>query len=703
MTRRTALAIGVAALVAGTSAGVILARSDDSEQAGIEPRTATSPIDTNGAQQIVDPSGVRTVEYTPEDGLLVSYPSCNELVEAVRAEAGDRVGPWGWEGYGYGGFRGGFAEGEVLVDAVAEEAAPAEPVLSADAAGDDLGRLSAEAGVDFSVTNVQERGIDEPDIVKTDGETIWVVAQTSLYAVDVTGEEPRLLDRVELDVWGAQLLLIDETLLVIGQGHFSPHLPIEPQIIEPERSEPLPGEPEIAPYGGSATKLTLVDVSRRDRLAIAETLTVEGSYITARLTGPSVRLVTSSFPEAVPFVYPDDNGFLPELEAGLENQRIVARLGARDWLPDYLREDHRSGSSESGLAVGCSSVRMPVEDSGFGMLSVLTLDPKRGLTPVDSDAVMTSAQTVYASAEGLYVSTPYWSDDTASKPGEDFFFGGREHTMIHRFDISEPYDTALTGSGEVIGSLLNQFSMSEHDGYLRVASTDHQEQESYVTVLETKGEELDRVGRVGNLGLGEQIYAVRFMGDTGYVVTFRQIDPLYTLDLADPERPRVLGELKIMGYSAYLHPVGDDLLLGIGQDANEQGQIKGTQLSLFDVSDLEDPTRLHQMRLGQGSNSEAEYDHHAFLWWPALKLAVLPVNAYSYNERTGAESWFSGAVGAELDRERGITPVGTLTHPENSQIRRSVVIGDTLYTVSDTGLKASSLETFSERAWLALR
>jgi len=334
------------------------------------------------------------------------------------------------------------------------------------------------------------------------------------------------------------------------------------------------------------------------------------------------------------------------------------------------------------------------------MLSVLTIDPAMGLSPVDSDGVMTSAQTVYASAEGLYVATPTWSNEP--RPGDDFLFGGRESTLVHRFDIAEDFETSYTGSGEVRGSLLNQFSMSEHRGYLRVATTDQADEESFVTVLDAQSDELRTVARVGNLGLGEQIYAVRFIGDTGYVVTFRQIDPLYTLDLSDPKNPKVLGELKIQGYSAYLHPIGESLLLGIGQDANENGQVKGTQISLFDVSNLEEPIRLHQARIGQGSSSEAEYDHHAFLWWPSLNMAVLPVNAYHYDERTGYEEWFSGAVGARVDRARGISSIGTLRHPQGSQIRRSVVIGDTLYTISDDGVKTSVLETFAERAWLPL-
>src|SRR5207253_10361519 len=128
--------------------------------------------------------------------------------------------------------------------------------------------------------------------------------------------------------------------------------------------------------------------------------------------------------------------------------------------------------------------------------------------------------------------------------------------------------------------------------------------QSFVTVLAQRGDALASVGRVGNLGAGERIYAVRFIGDVGYVVTFKQVDPLYTVGLSDPEHPRVLGSLELLGYSAYLHPVGDGLLLGVGQAANEQGRTQGTQVSLFDVSDPAKPSRLSNKLVGNGSSSD---------------------------------------------------------------------------------------------------
>jgi uncharacterized secreted protein with C-terminal beta-propeller domain len=281
-------------------------------------------------------------------------------------------------------------------------------------------------------------------------------------------------------------------------------------------------------------------------------------------------------------------------------------------------------------------------------------------------------------------------------------------TAIHRFDVSDPDRTVYRSSGEVPGFLLSQWAMSEDKGVLRIASTSQPSwwgpntanpSESFVTVLDDKGSgALAKVGQVGGLGKGEQIHAVRFIGDLGYVVTFRQTDPLYVIDLSDPAKPRVAGELKIRGYSAYLHPVGDGLLLGVGQDATEEGRRLGAQVSLFDVSDPANPRRLQAHPLGSDSSTQTEWDHHAFLWWPQSDLAVIPLERYSDTNP------FLGAVGLKVTRD-GIGEAGRLRHPAPNEwmgrITRSVVVGDLLFTVSDAGVEASRLSDLRDVAWVA--
>ncbi len=323
------------------------------------------------------------------------------------------------------------------------------------------------------------------------------------------------------------------------------------------------------------------------------------------------------------------------------------------------------------------------------MLTVYTVDFGRGLPAVDADAIFTSADTVYASPSALYVATQRWDDGAL----------GGANTSIHRFDTSDPDRTGYSASGAVPGTLLNQFALSEDKGVLRAATTlgFGPEAESKVTTLDRRDGHLLHRGQVGGLGLGERIYAVRFIGDVGYVVTFRQTDPLYTLDLSDPDNPRVVGELKIPGYSAYLHPVGEELLLGVGQEATSDGRVQGLQLSLFDVSDLAHPARLQKAQIGERwSSSAVEWDHHAFLWWPATKLAVLPIDSQD----------FTGAAGYRVDRARGISELGRVSHDNlggrwTPSISRAVVVGPRLFTVSDLGIKASGLESFAGAGWAA--
>jgi hypothetical protein len=360
----------------------------------------------------------------------------------------------------------------------------------------------------------------------------------------------------------------------------------------------------------------------------------------------------------------------------------------------------------------CDAISHPAQFSGLGMLTILTLDLDRGLWAADSDALMADAQIVYGSKASLYVATQKWL--SPATPVDSLPAGTT--TVIHRFDVAGGR-TTLTASGEVPGYLLNQFSLSEDRGVLRVASTSRPiwwgdrpqaPSQSFVTVLREDAGRLVRVGQVSGLGRGQQIYSVRFLGDRGYVVTFRRVDPLYTLDLASPADPKVAGQLELEGYSAYLHPVGDGLLLGVGRAIAASGnEPSGTQLELFDVSDAAAPRLLARTTLGGGSSSQVEYDHHAFLFWAPAKLAVLPIQTYDAAPGpagTTSGPGFTGAIGYRVDAS-GIAEVGRITHDAAdggvAPIARSIVIGDRLFTISDAGVMTSSLDALARQAFVA--
>ena len=398
-------------------------------------------------------------------------------------------------------------------------------------------------------------------------------------------------------------------------------------------------------------------------------------------------------PVQLPFVYPSNQN--SEERAADFNRQIVLETEISDWLPGYTLV--ASGAESSGQVTDCGEVHAPLEFAGFGSLSVLTIDMNEPLGAPEATSVLASGDTVYASTDAMWIATNRWID-WGILEGDDLRAAEESFTTdLHGFDITGDRADYLA-SGSVRGHLLNQFALSEYDGVLRVASTDGtvwgatDQSESYVTTFAVDGVELRQLGQVGDMGKGERIFSVRFVGDTGYVVTFRQTDPFYTVDLSDPSNPRVLGELKITGYSGQLHPLTETLILGIGQEATEDGRTTGAKVTLFDVSDLANPVDLDTWTL-PGGWTDAEFDHKAFLWWAPESLAVLPIQSW--------QSQFWGAVALEIDTEAGtITEAGRLSHePVKGQN-----VGDTACDVIplDELLEYRDTESFlGELSWEA--
>ncbi|MYE08369.1 MAG: hypothetical protein F4Y05_02055, partial [Acidimicrobiaceae bacterium] len=526
-----------------------------------------------------------------------------------------RVGPWGFDQGGWFGPVGARLESDDM--AVAEEAmADAEPAAPS---------AAPVEGVDFSGTNVQEAGVDEADIVKTDGRRIFTLSSGRLVVVDAAGR--RSVGSVTVaEGWGRELFIDGDSLLLITRSHSDAG----------DRSE---------------TVLQRIDVSG-DAPRIIETLNVQGNYISARSVGGTARVIMRYDPQwNFPFVFPQNESAEDVAEAA--NRAAVLNSTLDDWLPHYTFGS--ADSSTGSLMVPCDDVHAPSVFSGFGVTTVISVPIGGDFDPSSSTAVMAPGDTVYASTGSLYVATTRWVDpDILDDEDQRQDAWLQRRTNIHRFDISDA-EATYESSGEVLGLIRNQFSLSEHNGYLRVVTTivdlQGDDSESQVRVLSTNGSVLTEVGTVGDIGRGEHVQSVRFVGDIGYVVTFRQIDPFYTIDLSDPTDPRILGELKIPGFSSYLHPISDTLVLGVGSDADPEGRVTGAKVSLFDVSDLTEPLEVAVWTAPDGWN-DVGWDHRAFLWWAPEELAVIPVTVWN--------EW-SGAVVLRV-ADGTITEVGRVDH-----------------------------------------
>ena len=628
-----------------------------------------------------DPTGDDVViELGGEEIVLTSslsgFADCDTLLDHLRTEGAERVGPYGFNDGGWYGpwpVEGGFLDADMAV----EEEAAAEPTDGGTSSGPAAAPRAADLveGVDFSGTNIQERGVDEADLVKTDGERVYIVANSELVVVDVASRA--VLGSVALlSSEQSELFLRGDDVLHVtygwGGGIGEP-VPFDGVAIEDVAAEDVAAEEVavardlIAPHheGGPHTTVTRIAVSGTTP-EILEAITIEGEYVSSRAVDGTARIVIRSNPQYdFPFVYPA--GPSGEERAEESNRDALLDSELADWLPEYTTLDANGSATGNGLLTPCTGVHAPTEFAGFGVLSVFTVPVDGPIDPDATSAVLAPGAVVYASPDSVYVATTTWFDTIAWDERDWEEAQQNRTTSIHRFDITSASSAAYTASGSVAGDVRDSFSMSEHEGHLRVITTSGEpwsgNSETFVRVLrETEGE-LVEVGSVGDMGRGEAVQSVRFQGDVGYVVTFRTVDPLYTLDLSDPQNPVVRGELKIPGFSSYLHPIGDGLVLGVGSEADEtDGRVTGSKVSLFDVSDLDNPVETATW-VGPNGWNNVGWDTHAFLWWAPENLAVVPMELWD-----NGQHW-AGAVVLRVDNGE-ITEVGRIDHiDENTDAR----------------------------------
>jgi inhibitor of cysteine peptidase len=533
--------------------------------------------------------------------------------------------------------------------------------------------MSSGAGTDsvrHSTTNVQVEGVDEADCVKTDGKFLYIATGDMISIVEAY--PPELLSNASTidlrtslwlgenySVW-IQGIYLDQDRLVAVVSVVGPYLPFN-----------YTGEDAYKIYAPAVwrmpeekTVLAIFSLNGDDEPALIGTFGVSGYSVTSRLTGGIVYVVTQHYLWSY-----DSMVTLPEEWHGNDSGTIpITDIHYDPWCKDPA-----------------------------SFLNIMALDV-RSLDSNLTSIVTGYSSTIYVSTEAMYLTFQKWTGGEAvgvMNAVKDAFLNDvgvssdSVTTTIYKISLEGLHMKAI-GRGELPGYLLNQFSLDEKDGLLRVATTFGWENQRSAVYILNGG--LSIIGALEDLAPGERIYSCRFSEESLYLVTFRQVDPLFVIDLSDPTAPKVQGELNVPGFSSYLQPIGDDKLVGIGM---QNGSLK---LSLFDVSDPYAPEELCSLIVSGWSYSDALWDHKAVTYDSMTGSLIIPVSSWD----TYTWNCTSGAYIFNIS-ENGIVLKGTVSPGPGEYIMRAQFIGDWLYSISDTTIYVNSLIDLNEEGRLVYR
>jgi len=485
--------------------------------------------------------------------------------------------------------------------------------------------------MDYSKTNIQVEGVDEADIVKTDGTYLYVASNNSLFILKAyPPEEAEVLSRIGFNGTLGEIFLDGNKLAILGSSATYPYEPYY----------------RLPTFIDDKTLVKVYDISDRSNPVLARNFSISGNYFDSRMINEYVYLIVSQ-----PAYLLYDTLVLPKTYStdGMEEMNVSQIYYAN------------------------------VSDNSYAFTTVAAINIQNDAQETTHETFLLGATScMYVSLNNIYIT--FWTQ------------GGE--TLIYRIRIENEMIKS-EASGKVPGSILNQFSMDEYNSYFRLATTAWTDgaSQNNVYVLDMN---LTMVGKLENIAPGETIYSVRFMGDRSYIVTFRQVDPFFAIDLQNPYNPKVLGVLKIPGYSSYLHPYDESHIIGIGKDGS------AVKISLFDVSNVTDPKEIDNYQVsGRWSDSPVLSDHKALLFNSSKNLLVMPIITSDY-------SIWQGAYVFKVTIQEGIALRGQITHTENTAdlgyyyypqpyyVKRSLYIENVLYTISDKKVMMNNLETLDE-------
>ncbi|MCA9374128.1 beta-propeller domain-containing protein [Candidatus Peregrinibacteria bacterium] len=547
---------------------------------------------------------------------FVTVDSCEAIVERIQA---NNV----YYNYGLGGGLGAVEEDAVMMDA-AEGEAGATPAPPATAPTDSAANQSSEtkAADDYSSTNVQVAGVDEADIVKNDGKYIYLIKNGTIRIIDAypTDQMEELVsltlgDEGE-DFWPSEMYVDGDTLVVIGSTW---------RYEEPTITEEIPETSKmIAPYYyQNRTRVYVLDITDRNAPKVSRKVDFDGSYSTSRKVGDTLYTVINQYA-----YYPYD---FYENPGQYDSDMIIPHM-------------IDSAQDVEELVAPCGDIKIFPKDERNNFLITAAIPLTDTDTKIARNVLIGSADNVYASRKNMYVTATDWSGGWERPVNETT-------TAIYRFALGIN-NIEYANRGNVPGHVLNQFSMDEYANNFRIATTTDNWEDGASNNLYVLDQNMNLVGSLENIAKGESIFSVRFAGNRAYMVTFLRVDPLFVIGLEDPSNPKILGELKIPGFSNYLHPFDENHLIGFGKDVDPGdsevddddfvlwNQVQGLKIGLFDVTDVNNPKELYSEVIGdQGTDSQLLYNHKALLFDKEKELLAFPISVYEYQDESSCQDY----------------------------------------------------------------
>ena len=593
-------------------------------------------------------------ESVVELAKLPRFKSMNELKDAIKENGG----------YAITDYMG-------INKELAFDSAVAESEVSTTTKGETVNSISDLRG-DYSTTNVQVENVDEADIIKTDGEYIYYVSNNMVYIIKAENLEVVYeinIEREDERFSISEIYLNKNKLVILGMSHLN----LEPIVVN-ETKEKINSTIARVNYV-SSVKAIVFDIENKSEPQNIREVALEGHYIDSRMIGENLYLISRK--NAFYYDKTEDYTILPNVK------------------------DTVIGVTKT---IECTDIAYfeGTKNNNFMMVGSFNINDDE---EVFIETFYGAGDLVYANEKNLYLTQSDYSNEN-------------NKTIIYRFAIDKN-KMILTAKGEVKGTLNNQFSMDEYEGNLRVATTStvvikpNTTEEIGDGIMRTTigeftttnnlyvlNENLEEIGKIENLANDERIYSVRFIGNIGYIVTFKQIDPLFVIDLSEPTNPTVKGELKIPGYSSYLHPYDESHIIGIGYNTKDNGHGGVTnasmKMSMFDVSNLENPKEIFNTDIGgEYATSEIIYNHKALFYKKSENLIGFPVTYRDYDYRDDK----NGFVVFEIDLDQNEFKkhgevLNEIDYRRN--VRRVIYIEDIIYALSDIGITSYDLNTFEK-------